>query len=200
VVPALSGLHIGFTQRSLWDIEADSSPFFDTSYMPELIYESEANLDLGSRGGFKWMGYQIGVKHESNGRDGPNSRSLNTAYARAGLAFGRFDGWNVIVVPRLHAYVGDLSDNPDMADYRGYGDLQVVVGRNDYFALSFAGRLGAERGRGAMQWDLTVPLRIDRMFNFATYLMVQYWNGYGESLRTYDVKNESVRAGFSLVR
>lgn len=200
VVPALSGLHIAYTQRSLWDTEADSSPFFDTSYMPELIYESEANVDVGSRGGLKWMGYQVGVRHESNGRDGPGSRSLNTVYVRPGIAFGRFDSWNVIVAPRLHAYVGDLSDNRDVADYRGYGELLVVFGRNDYFALSATGRLGAKGGRGAVQVDLTAPLKIDRMFNFATYLYLQYWNGWGESLRTYDVKNESVRAGFSLVR
>ncbi len=30
--------------------------------------------------------------------------------------------------------------------------------------------------------------------------MIQYWDGYGESLLDYNVKSSAVRAGFSLVR
>ena len=66
-VPVLRGLYVGFTQRSLWDIDADSSPFFDTSYMPELMYESQSYLDLGKTGGFQFLGFQAGLRHESNG-------------------------------------------------------------------------------------------------------------------------------------
>ncbi|MEO6992806.1 MAG: phospholipase A, partial [Lacunisphaera sp.] len=91
-VPALRGVYLGFTQRSLWDITANSSPFFDTSYMPELMYESQSFLDLGKPGGFQILGFQAGVRHESNGKDGLESRSLNIAYFRPGVAFGRLDG------------------------------------------------------------------------------------------------------------
>ncbi|RKX33625.1 MAG: hypothetical protein DRP71_09845, partial [Verrucomicrobia bacterium] len=34
----------------------------------------------------------------------------------------------------------------------------------------------------------------------ATFLHVQYWNGYGESLLGYDQSTETVRFGLSLVR
>jgi len=43
-------------------------------------------------------------------------------------------------------------------------------------------------------------VKFDRMFDFATYVLIQYWNGYGESLRSYNQWRETVRAGFSLVR
>lgn len=199
-LPALRGIYAGFTQRSLWDIAANSSPFYDTSYMPELMFESQSLVDRGDAGGFKLLGYQAGVRHESNGRDGSVSRSLNIAYFRPAFSFGRLDGWNLIVAPRLFAYVGDLANNPDIAVYRGQAELLAVFGRNDRFALALSGRMGAGAHKGSLQADLTFPVHFDRWFDFATYLLIQYWNGYGESLRDYNRRTETIRAGFSLVR
>lgn len=200
VVPALRTLYFGYTQRSLWNLDEDSSPFYDTSYMPELMFESQAVIDPGKAGGFKILGYQAGLKHESNGRDGLASRSMNTVYFRPGFAFGRFDGWNVILAPRVSAYVSDLENNPDIQNYRGNFEVMAVVGRNDNFALSVTGRLGRGGHKGSIQADLTIPVQFDRVFDFATYVLIQYWDGYGESLRDYNVRSSSVRAGFSLVR
>jgi phospholipase A1/A2 len=199
-VPVLRGLYGGFTQRSLWDIDADSSPFFDTSYMPELMYESQAVVDPHAGGGFKFLGWQAGLRHESNGRDGLNSRSLNIAYVRPAFAFGRLDGWNLLVLPRVFDYIVDLENNPDLADYRGNVELTAIIGRNDRGALALTGRLGKGGHYGSLQADLTIPVKFDKMFDFATYVLIQYWNGYGESLRGYDQRSETVRAGFSLVR
>lgn len=199
-LPALRGLYLGYTQRSLWDIAAASSPFFDTSYMPELMFESQSVVDPGGDGGFKFLGYQAGLRHESNGRDGPESRSLNIVYVRPVFAFGRLDGWNLVVVPRLFAYVSDLSNNPDIKSYRGNAELVAIVGRNDRGALALTGRLGSGGHRGSLQADLTIPVKFDKWFDFATYVLIQYWNGYGESLRDYNKRTETIRAGFSLVR
>ncbi len=199
-LPALRGLYAGFTQRSLWDIEAESSPFFDTSYMPELMFESQSMVDPGGAGGFQILGYQIGAKHESNGRDGAASRSLNILYFRPAFAFGRLDGWNLIVVPRVFAYIVDVENNPDINDYRGNAELTAIFGRNDRFALSVTGRLGAGGHKGSVQADLTIPVRFDKLLDFATYVLIQYWDGYGESLRGYNERTSTIRAGFSLVR
>jgi len=199
-LPALRGLYLGFTQRSLWDIQAESSPFYDTSYMPELMFQSESVVDPSDGGGFKLLGYQAGLRHESNGRDGPDSRSLNIVYVRPAFAFGRLDGWNLIVAPRLFAYVSDLSNNPDIRAYRGNLELMAVFGRNDWGALALTGRLGSGAHKGSLQADLTIPVKFDKLFDFATYVLIQYWNGYGESLRNYNQRSDTVRAGFSLVR
>lgn len=199
-VPALRGLYLGYTQRSLWDIEAESSPFHDTSYMPELFVESQTMVDPGSDGGAKWLGYQLGYKHESNGRSGLDSRSLNIVYARTALAFGRVDGWSLLLVPRLFGYVSDLSNNPDIAKYRGYADMVIVIGRNDGPALALSGQLGRNGNRGNLQADLNIPVKVDRIFDFATYIHLQYWSGYGESLLDYNRKSTALRAGISLVR
>ena len=71
---------------------------------------------------------------------------------------------------------------------------------NDRLALALTGRLGRGMHKGSLQADLTIPVRFDKLFDFATYMLIQYWNGYGESLREYNVRTATVRAGFSLVR
>ncbi|MFI5335477.1 MAG: phospholipase A [Opitutales bacterium] len=196
-LPALRALYLGYTQRSLWDIHAVSSPFYDTSYMPELLFESQHVVDPGGAGGMKFLGYQAALKHESNGKDGLASRSLNIAYVRAAFAFGRLDSWNLLLVPRVFTYLGNLSDNPDIATSRGLADVVAIFGRNDGPALSVTSRLAR---RGAWEADLTLPLRSDKFFDFATYFLIQYWDGYGESLLDYNRRSSTLRAGFSLVR
>jgi outer membrane phospholipase A len=199
-MPSLRGLYVGFTQRSLWDIEAKSSPFYDTSYMPEIMFESQSVIDPGGEDGFQVLGYQLGARHESNGRDGTDSRSLNIVYFRPVFAFGRLDSWNLLVIPRVFAYVTDLDNNPDIKEYRGNAELTAIIGRNDKFALSMTGRLGSSGKHGSLQADLTIPVKFDKLLDFATYVLVQYWDGYGESLRNYNQRTSTIRAGFSLVR
>jgi outer membrane phospholipase A len=197
-VPALRGLHLAYTQRSLWDIQAKSSPFFDTSYMPELIGEWQAARSLNP-GPVQWLGQQLSIQHESNGRDGPTSRSVNNVYYRPGVIIGDINGWNLILSPKIFVYVGDLSNNPDISKYRGYGEFRAAFGKNERFGLSFTGRLGEHFNKGSMQFDLTLPMR-SRLIDFASYFMVQYFDGYGESLLEYNQHSSTVRAGFSLVR
>ncbi len=191
-------LQAGYTQRSLWDISADSSPFYDTSYMPELIFESLAPLH--EQQAVRWLGYQVAFKHESNGRAGDISRSLNTVYLRSGFTLGRMDDWHLIVAPEIFLYVGSRENNPDIADYRGYGQLRVALGRyQNGPALIYTGHVGRGWERFSHQLDLTVPFKTS-LLDFETYVLVQYFNGYGESLLSYRDKFETVRAGISFVR
>jgi len=199
-LPALRRLYFGYTQRSLWNIDQFSSPFYDTSYMPELMFESQAVLDDQMDGGLHWMGYQVGLRHESNGRSPPFSRSMNTVYFRPGVMYGDFKGWSYMLAPRFHAYLGDLADNPDLKDYRGNVEFMAAVGRNDSLALTLTGRLGRGAHKGSLQADLTIPVKAESFLDFATYILVQYWDGYGESLIDYDKRSSTFRAGFSLVR
>lgn len=197
--PPLHGVYFAYTQRSLWNITDNSSPFYDSSYMPELFYE---RLEPAAEKGdslVHWLGYQAGLMHESNGRDGLSSRSLNIAYVRPMLLLGEFDGWNLIFAPRVFAYVGGLSDNPTMTDYRGHVEWNAFFGKNGNVALAVTGRTGNGLHKGSLQLDLTYPLR-SRLGNMATFFLIQYFNGYGEGLLNFDERSETWRAGFSLVR
>lgn len=206
-VPGLDGLHFAYSQTSFWDLDGDSNPFYDTSYRPEGLLSYD-NLDnyLVNRDGDRvlpeWLrlGFQAGIKHESNGRDGDASRSVNIVYARPIVTFSGDDGWFVSVAPSVFGYVGDLSDNPDIQDYRGHADLRLVVGRGGGVQLAATGRLGDGVDYGSIQLDLTVPIRKLTFGNFDVYFTTSYFSGYGESLLRYNERDESLRFGFSLVR
>lgn len=197
-VPFLRGLHAAYTQRSVWDITSDSSPFYDSSYMPEVLYESLA-ADTGRHHGFHWLGYSVGVQHESNGRAADDSRSLNTFYLRPAFAFGDLDGWRLILRPKVFGYLGASSDNRDIRKFRGYGELRAIFGRNNRLSVSLTGRVGEDFDRGSLQVDVSYPTEF-LTGNFAVYLLAQYWTGYGESLLSYDVRSSTGRLGFALSR
>ena len=62
----------GCSKSERWDIHASSSPFCDTSYMPEISVDTLATAPAQGTGWFTWIGLRTGVMHESNGRVGTN--------------------------------------------------------------------------------------------------------------------------------
>ncbi|HEY1109416.1 MAG TPA: phospholipase A [Opitutaceae bacterium] len=197
--PAISSLRIGYTQRSLWDIEADSSPFYDTSYMPEVAVVTELPQPVSPTQWLTWMGVRAGFQHESNGRDGNDSRSMNRAYFRARFILGSLASWYAVMLPEVHGYIGGLENNPRIKDYRGYGRLQLYVGHGEGLALRLNVWAGKDFDHPSYQLDLTYPLQL-RWLNLESFLQAQYFDGYGESLRAYDQKSQAVRFGVGLVR
>lgn len=196
---AFRALQFGYTQRSLWDINGNSSPFYDTSYMPSLFFESFAPPPAKADAQLTWLGYQTGFQHESNGGAGADSRSLNTLFFRRAVMIGSFKSWHLLVSPKFSVYVGGLSDNPNLTNYRGYADWMVALAKSNGTTLTYTGRAGKSFGHFSTQLDLTIPVR-SKLLDFATYLTLQYFNGYGESLRSFDQQTETLRVGFSLVR
>lgn len=197
--PALKGFHFGYSQTSLWDWNGDSAPFFDSSYRPEILYLWERALGGRSSNWFR-LDLQGGAQHESNGKDGDDSRSLNIVYLRPTLTFGQPDRFQLSLSPRAWVYVMDLEKEDDWADYRGYVDLRAVAGWAKGVQLSAIGRMGDDWNRGSVQLDLTFPMM--RLLNgsFSLYLHAQYFTGYGESLLLYNERGDSLRVGFSLYR
>lgn len=199
--PTASTLQLGYTQRSLWDIDAESSPFYDTSYMPEVFFEKlQARPDEASI--FTPIALQVGFKHESNGRDLDLSRSLNVYFARFAFALGSLDEWNLLFIPEAYMYareLGDIDDNPFIRDYRGYGKLRLFIGKNDGPSLTLSGYSGSGFDHPTIQVDFNTPIRT-RLLDFGLYFHVQYFDGYGESLLQYQEESRTVRAGVSLVR
>lgn len=196
---SVATLRLGYTQRSVWDIDAQSSPFYDTSYMPEIAIATDAPMPTGDPGWFTWLGWRASLLHESNGREGDASRSVNTVYFRPRFILGKLGNWAFVMLPEIQAYLGDSSDNADLKNYRGHGKLRFYFGHNDRPTLMFTGWSGKDFDHGSYQLDLAVPLRL-RWLKLESYFYVQYFNGYGESLRDYSLRSDSLRAGFGLVR
>lgn len=182
--PLLEKFYLGYSQTSIWDIGADSAPFYDTSYRPTLFFLDEDVAQWPFRKSSR-LGVQAGVEHESNGKDGPESRSMNTVYVRPTLTVPLWEDYFFAFSPKLYTYV-EKSDNPDMPGYRGYGDYQFKFGTVDGLQLSATLRKGTYKDPYSAQFDLSYPLRVATFGNLGGYLLVQYFEGWGESLLDYD--------------
>ncbi|WP_043437931.1 phospholipase A [Cupriavidus sp. HPC(L)] len=193
----LDNLYLGYTQFSLWDLSEESKPFHDTNYRPSIFYYLS---DTGVRN--RWisrLSVATGLEHESNGRDGDQSRSINTLFLKPTFHFGEPDDWHWTVTPKLYYYL-EKSDNSDIARYRGYMDLRVAYGKPDSWELAATVRKGTRQWYGSVDAQFTYPM--GRLIpGTAGYLMAGYFVGYGESLLDYNRKTPwQFRIGYSLNR
>lgn len=196
-------LYMGFTQTSIWDLRGDSKPFRDSAYRPSLFLLKDK---LWAPEGLPLVfGLQGGFEHESNGKGGLDSRSINIAFIRPRLLWRINEDMRLIVSPKAYSYL-EKSENPDIAEYRGYVDLNVAFLYRDW-KLSTNLRKGTRANYGSIQVDAVMPLHItDRMFErigvygVNGYWFLQYFNGWGESIIDYRRKLPSqFRAGVMVV-
>ena len=193
--PPIKDVFFAYTQTSLWDLNKPSAPFLDTSYKPEVFYY-HPDLLRNTNNTFR-LDLQSGFMHESNGRDGAFSRSLNIVYIRPTFSFGKPENLSFSIAPRMWIYADSLEDNPDLDRYRGYVDLRTVLGWKEKIRLSTLLRAGDHFDKGSIQVDLSYPLWkiVDGL---TVYLYTQFFTGYGESLLFYKDRVSMFRAGFGI--
>ena len=190
------GLHFAYTQRMFWDLGADSSPFRNIDFQPEIFYLTPSTT-LASGVSLSAQG---GIRHESNGRDGEASRSINSIYLAPMAAIPLGGGYRLSIAPRLSLFVGDKSDNPDIRRYRGNTGLFMEVGEDNGLRLSTSTRFNIGSGKGALSADLSYPLRRILGGGPDFYLFGQSFIGYGENLLDYDRNTRRLRVGIALIR
>lgn len=192
--PALGKLHFGYTQTSFWNISANSMPFHDTNYRPSLFWQSKLNE---STTGPSYL--RSGYEHESNGKDGVSSRSINIIYFQPVLRKDFAGGDSLFFAPRFYGYINQ-EGNPDIERYRGYVDWQFRYGDERGWLLSSRIRTGTA-GYGSALLDFSVPLRKPLFSRTGGFLYFQLFSGYGESLLDYNLKSPAqFRVGLSIVR
>jgi len=192
-------IYFGYTQTSFWDWESDSAPFFDSSYKPELFYYRPYT----AQDTVKWISQvnvQTGVLHESNGKSGVDSRSLNMLYLQPGALIETGPRSRFTIEPRFWVYVGDMEDNPDIATYRGYVDLKLAWQMKESWKVAATLRKGTGAGKGSAQVDLTYPLSQLLAGNLNVYLQLQAYTGYAETLLSYDQRYDFIRIGLAVIR
>lgn len=195
--PRLADFYFGYTQTSFIDLESSSDAFLDNSFKPELLF-SQKNMMSEPTAWLSQLGLEAGIQHQSNGDSGIDSRSLNLLYAKPIVKFGDTGAHHLTVAPKIWLYVGSLVENPDIADYWGYFDLEVRFGKTDGVELRSNWRQGSEGG--SLQVDFTYPFQALCFGNCNGYLQVQYFSGYGETLLNYNQKDTQLRIGIALFR
>jgi len=187
-------IYVAYSQKSFWQVyDGESSrPFRETDYNPELFYRHKPNNRVNA------FGWDLGVEHESNGRNIPDSRSWNRIYGA-----GYWEGRQTLAYLKLwyrlpeaeHRAIDDpeRDDNPDINDYYGYGELQLQ--RNLFgdrrHRIGMLSRLNPRTGKGAIHLNYSAPLS-----NYAFWNLYLF-HGYGESLIDYD--RETSRLGIGMM-
>ncbi|HEX2197634.1 MAG TPA: phospholipase A [Burkholderiales bacterium] len=191
--PWLSGLYFGYTQNSLWDLSSDSKAFRDTSYRPSLFWKwdrADEKTFIDS--------VRVGLEHESNGRDGERSRSINIAFVRPEWRWTRDNGHSLDFTPKIYKYL-DREENPDIHEYRGHVDWRLRYDALGEWIATAVLRRGTS-GKGSFLLDLSRRARDMRVGPVSGYFHLQYFNGYGEDILDYNLKRKSqIRVGFAIV-
>ena len=207
----LQQFHLGFSQTSIWDLSELSSPFRDSSYRPRLFYRFRDERTSGDR----WLSeFDAGFAHESNGKAGLDSRSINMLFVRPKYSFGLGSGGTrrLNIQPMIYAYTEVSNNNRDIADYRGHVDLHVEylwgpvdstshTRKEDPWIVWLDARKGTRGNLGSVDLVLAAPYRsVPLLKSLRGWLMLEYFAGYGENLLEYNVKHDSqLRAGFCVV-
>jgi len=186
----------GYTQKSMWQIYDASSPFRETNYQPEFMVTKPIN----------WKNIDsltFSINHQSNGQDIEKSRSWNRLILSVDLNFENryylnIKGWYRIPENKkddLNDPNGD--DNPDILNYIGYGELNIKIPfHNDEHLFNATTRLNTNTKKGSIEisYFYQVP------WLKKSFLMINYFGGYGSSLIDYDKSMDRFGIGFSITR
>ena len=181
-------IYVAYTQTSWWQTTADSAPFRETNYEPEIFVDIPYN---DSESVLK--SYRLGLVHQSNGRL-LTSKSWNRVYLS-----GIFQYSGIFFEPKVwYRFDEDEKtdptdvkgdDNPDILDYLGYGEVAISYPYKEHLFSTLV-------RKKSVQLDWTFPI----FGQDDVYGYLQYFNGYGESLVDYDEKVEKIGIGFAITR
>jgi phospholipase A1/A2 len=182
-------LWFGYTQVSFWQVFNGeiSAPFRETNYEPEGYVSFLTGYDLF---GLKLRTVNLGLVHQSNGRAEPLSRSWNRLFADFQLTRGDFA---LSFKPWLRIKEDPAEDNnPDIENYLGRYELRLFYGwRGQVFSAMLRNVLDSEQRLNAeLSWSFPIARRLRGL--------VQWYNGYGESLIDYNYNSHRIGVGVLL--
>lgn len=184
VLPWHSFLFLMYTQKTFWNVFEESLPIVDINFNPGIGWAKPFFNDNRYVGKLTFL-----LEHESNGRDGPESRSWNRV-ALAGSSI--IDEW-LMVHAKIWVPIIDSGNNKDIVKYCGFYKSGVVVttpNKNFSFGLTLV-----KRGGWNLSFNTILELtwRVHKKTNLN--LFAQYYNGYGESLINYNKFTSMLRVG-----
>lgn len=187
-------LFLGFTLKAWWQLYAKdvSSPFREINYQPEIFYLTP--MSYKPFGGTTSIA--VGLEHQSNGQIQGISRSWNRLYTA--LLFEK-DNYFGVIRPWYRLPEDEKSspvdpkgdDNPDILDFMGHGEM-LLGWRGSKYEFSANFRNNFSTGKGGTELSMSFPL-------FGRFRgVVQYFNGYGDSLIDYDHFQQRIGVGILL--
>lgn len=203
-----SGFYLGYRQDSFWHLWEESAPFFDNNYNPHVYFNFDG-LDVVDS---DWApSIRVALDHQSNGRDGPESRSWNRVIA--GLDLGNYHRTPIFGHIRFWRPFSVSDQNTDIVDWAGRGEVSVSLQplvHHGYGLGALGARLTSRVGGQDLVRNTEISLflgsriigrsplaRIPGSFNAS--LMAQYFSGSAENLLTYRSARSVWRLGIATV-
>ncbi|RDV29439.1 phospholipase [Alteromonas aestuariivivens] len=193
-----NGVYFGFTLTSFWQLYNSevSKPFRETNYQPELFYYRRADISFL---GHEFNSVQLGFNHMSNGQSGERSRSWNRLFGS--MVFSDEDSLYYLKawyrIPEDEKTTPDDptgDDNPDISDYYGRAEFGYGTRFGDVKMIALLrNNMDFESNRGSIELNFSYPI------SPRYELLLQYFNGYGDSLIDYNRSQERIGLGVQMV-
>ena len=186
-LPLGTYLYLFYSQKCFWNVLENSMPMTDLNFNPGIGLSKPLFVKNRYIGKATLM-----LEHESNGRDGQESRSWNKI---------SFAG-NIIIDPTLIVHgkfwipIVDGMNNKDILDYCGIYQVGMsFLSRNQRFGASM---LLTKRRGWKLNYNTTVELSYRLFKRDNQFLFLQYYNGYGEGLLEYNKFHSELRVGICI--
>lgn len=190
-----SNWFFGYTQKSFWSIQESSEPFRESNFSPELFKEYTRE-DWSQDKALKSIRFGF-IQHESTGESGTGSQGWNISYIEPIFKFGKLSVAPKIWVPALFQSKTDMApDNPDIFDFYGHGEIKVYYVQTKRLSHSLMYRQGDNSDLYGFRWQTDYSARL---LDWTPKVFIQYWSGYGESLKDYNNKTTGLIVGLSAV-
>lgn len=184
VLPFHSYLFLFYSQKTFWNVFEESLPMHDNNYNPGIGWTRmiiEKDKVVGN--------VTLLIEHESNGRDGVQSRSWN----KLGVTANYFVNPTLMVHGKAFIPIIDGEYNKDILDYSGCVQLglqKIPLDKRWVFNLTVVKRRGWN-----LNFNTIAEFGVHLKEEANQYLFVQYYNGYGECLLDYNQYHSRIRVG-----
>lgn len=173
-----------YSQKTLWNVFENSMPMHDLNFNPGIGLSKlliSKNRVIGKA--------TLLVEHESNGRDSIQSRSWNKVSLSAAL----FLDPHFMVHGKVWIPIVDGENNKDILKYSGIfqtGIQAVSTNKRWVFDLTYVKRQGWN-----LNGNVTINLGFRLFKKHNQFLMLHYYNGYGECMLDYNRYHNRLRVG-----
>ena len=186
-------LFVDFTEKLFWDIYKNSKPFRDINYHPGIFYRFVIKDK-------RLKSIDLGYLHNSNGKSGQESRSVDQIYMRNSFFFGS-EFLDLVTSLELHYNFNSDDLNTGITEYMGYYTLRLLF---QNLMGSEQWRLGvtASGGKRVIDFDngfISTNLIYDFPGDsFNPEIFAQFYYGRMENLLDYERRKKEIRLGFLL--
>lgn len=180
-------LYLFYTQKCFWNVLENSMPMTDLNFNPGIGLAKPIFVHD------RFIGkVTLVIEHESNGRDGDDSRSWNKISLGANIMVDP----NIMVHGKFWIPIVDGMNNKDILDYSGIYQMGVQMMSND---RKFNGSVTLVKRRGFnLNYNTILEFGIRFSKNDNQYFFLQYYNGYGEGLLEYNKFHTNLRIGLQI--